>query len=677
MLFQEIEIANLFSYQGRVFFDLTGHQQNRPIVLISGRNGFGKTSFLNAIKLLFCGPSEELRNNVLAGRKLSPKFYMLGHGEEWMGVFNYRHREKRPADFYVRSQWREKDGLVSVRRQWFPDENEFDANGKLTIEAAFLNERLEGDEAKQFLERRLPGSYLPYFFFDGEKIQTIAEANRQELQEQVEGILNIAPINSLLTFLDRAKRQWSQTWAAEAEKLKFNDMQREIGRLQDQLALKQAEKEGNSERLNSLEEQIADRERHRRAMQGFRAQEEEASHKKELEKVQERLAELRQEIVERFIPEAPLAVNLPMAQQLLDRLQEDDQSLWSQQELLGYLRSHLPVQVFDRPAPPQLRLREEQSQYYRSRLHQALAPEHLQEDLQVGGRGLALESARQASLRKMLISVLERPSLSEHARRLDEVSRLARREIELQQKLDEISTVVEKDRDRYRQVQEELRELQKEKDECNQKLGSLETESQKMRKDLEKEQEKSSRQERKMAEATRSMAYRQKADQLTALYKAYKEELKIRRRKELQDTVNTHFKTLMTSHDQVRFILVDEHFGLHYQDAEGRPLGGANLSAGMKQLVAIALLWALKDVSGKEVPVIIDTPLARIDRQNQENLLRDYFPHVAEQVIILPTDSELDREKYHLLKPYVYREYTLANPHGDQTQVAEQAMYKE
>ena len=100
-----------------------------------------------------------------------------------------------------------------------------------------------------------------------------------------------------------------------------------------------------------------------------------------------------------------------------------------------------------------------------------------------------------------------------------------------------------------------------------------------------------------------------------------------------------------------------------------------SLSAGMKQLAATALLWALKEVSGKEVPLIVDTPLARIDRQHQDNLLRRYYPQVAEQVIVLPTDSELDREKYALIEPHLYREYRLDNPTGVDTRLEEAPMY--
>lgn len=69
------------------------------------------------------------------------------------------------------------------------------------------------------------------------------------------------------------------------------------------------------------------------------------------------------------------------------------------------------------------------------------------------------------------------------------------------------------------------------------------------------------------------------------------------------------------------------------------------------------------------MPLVIDTPLARIDRGHQENLLTRYYPFAGDQVIVLPTDSELDARKYALLAPHVYREFRLENPDGDDTVV--------
>ena len=95
----------------------------------------------------------------------------------------------------------------------------------------------------------------------------------------------------------------------------------------------------------------------------------------------------------------------------------------------------------------------------------------------------------------------------------------------------------------------------------------------------------------------------------------------------------------------------------------------ANISAGMKQLMAHALQWALKDFTGSLAPVIFDSPLGRLDRSHQHNLLEHFYHRVAHQVILLPTDSELDIEKYRLIQPHVCAEFRLENADGEHTRV--------
>ncbi len=65
----------------------------------------------------------------------------------------------------------------------------------------------------------------------------------------------------------------------------------------------------------------------------------------------------------------------------------------------------------------------------------------------------------------------------------------------------------------------------------------------------------------------------------------------------------------------------------------------------------------------------ICSPLGRIDKQHQNNLLTRYYPYASRQVILLPTDSELDDRKRHLLAPHIYREFHLHNPDGENTEI--------
>ncbi len=127
----------------------------------------------------------------------------------------------------------------------------------------------------------------------------------------------------------------------------------------------------------------------------------------------------------------------------------------------------------------------------------------------------------------------------------------------------------------------------------------------------------------------------------------------------------------MSGHSLIGQITVDEDFYLSFLDKDGQPIGSGSISHGMRQLAVTALLWALKDVAGRPLPIIVDTPLARIDRENQDNLLTHYYPNAAEQVIVLATDSEVDERKYNLVRSQLNRVYTLSNPDGETTSARE------
>jgi DNA sulfur modification protein DndD len=77
------------------------------------------------------------------------------------------------------------------------------------------------------------------------------------------------------------------------------------------------------------------------------------------------------------------------------------------------------------------------------------------------------------------------------------------------------------------------------------------------------------------------------------------------------------------------------------------------LSAGERQLLAVATLWGLGRVAQRNLPNIIDTPLGRLDSVHRYSLVDDYFPHASQQVILLSTDKEIDAELMERLKPYV------------------------
>ena len=98
---------------------------------------------------------------------------------------------------------------------------------------------------------------------------------------------------------------------------------------------------------------------------------------------------------------------------------------------------------------------------------------------------------------------------------------------------------------------------------------------------------------------------------------------------------------------------------LQYLDENGNEVSKESLSAGEKQLMIIAILWALALCSKKKLPVIIDTPLSRLDSQHRTSIISTYFPNASDQTIILSTDTEIDQNYYEMMKNSVGDEFTL------------------
>jgi DNA sulfur modification protein DndD len=95
------------------------------------------------------------------------------------------------------------------------------------------------------------------------------------------------------------------------------------------------------------------------------------------------------------------------------------------------------------------------------------------------------------------------------------------------------------------------------------------------------------------------------------------------------------------------------------------------LSAGERQLTALALLWALARAAGLPLPVVIDTPLGRLDAGHRKHVVERYLPAAGHQVVVLSTDTEIDEELYARLKPSVGAERSLEIDGDGRTAIAD------
>jgi DNA sulfur modification protein DndD len=83
------------------------------------------------------------------------------------------------------------------------------------------------------------------------------------------------------------------------------------------------------------------------------------------------------------------------------------------------------------------------------------------------------------------------------------------------------------------------------------------------------------------------------------------------------------------------------------------------LSKGELQMYSTTIVRALAKTSGRPLPFMIDTPLARLDEEHRANLVENFYPDASHQTIILSTDSEINNEHYQQLKPYISKSFVI------------------
>jgi len=95
-----------------------------------------------------------------------------------------------------------------------------------------------------------------------------------------------------------------------------------------------------------------------------------------------------------------------------------------------------------------------------------------------------------------------------------------------------------------------------------------------------------------------------------------------------------------------------------------RPVWDQSPSAGQSQIIATAYIAALNRYTAREAPVIVDTPIGRLDPIHKKNLI-EYYPEIGPQVIILYQPSELSSEDIEPIAKYVSSEWLLErDPHN-------------
>jgi DNA sulfur modification protein DndD len=153
-------------------------------------------------------------------------------------------------------------------------------------------------------------------------------------------------------------------------------------------------------------------------------------------------------------------------------------------------------------------------------------------------------------------------------------------------------------------------------------------------------------------------------------------EMRSRRTTSLEAQVSVSIRELLHREGALSEVAIDADSGA-VTLFDGRHHEIAVPSAGEKELFALSLIKALGKLSNRDAPMVIDTPLGRLDKAHRAAIVGRFLPNAASQVIVLATDSEIHGELYAAIRPHLAWQATLSPVRGGGVRVSEGRYFEE
>jgi DNA sulfur modification protein DndD len=661
MKINRIVLHNFKSFEGTV--ELTGLDRTRPdqpIILIGGLNGAGKTSLLEAILLVLYGKSNKtlfptrgarredygsyicalLNNRAKTDSYLRPTMWVeIGLSGVYIGDI--------PQNIVIRRTWI----LDTINRKVFEEKLEItDSNGKNL-------EYVEKDHYDKFIEQELiPYGISKFFLFDGENIQDFVRDEDKEFADSLEQALGLDLYRILKEDLEKTRRDLFQEYNRDKEsnlkikeiEAKIEDLKIKIENAEQEIATKLEEIESNKARIEEI-----DRETERITSVKAESREDYERRKSELD---EEKGRIKSEI-ESAISDIPFAIMGKLCNDVLRQLQIEDelQNFEAAGRELNPKIRQIAHELFegDKPDPP---LTDSQFQFYQQKLERILRdvlnkiPSHLREARILHG----LSKGEIDKTKQKINSVWSRvQALSEAAEKWGKV----------------IADIRKIETSRSTDSDPEVIELYKERGTLDEKNKTHQREiGDRLQPSILKWKEEISAARRQMTNLEEKVQVAQKVknqiDYCNKLIEAIDEFRKRFREQRVKDLENhtlemlTHLSRKRDFVSKIK-ILPDENFSVRLYDGSGQIIDKTKISKGEKELVAISLIWALSKLANKAIPLIIDTPLARLDSEHRKNIVTCYYPIAGGQVILLSTDTEVVGDLFDAIKSRVNQTYRI------------------
>tara|TARA_Y100000996_G_scaffold413520_1_gene401949 strand:- start:1771 stop:3801 length:2031 start_codon:yes stop_codon:yes gene_type:complete len=653
MIINSIKIKNFQTYFANIEFEFDQPSHEKNVVLIGGLNGAGKTSFFSSIVLgLFGKNAEGIIFERSSGENIDDSYHTY-----LQEVFSNEAKKANDIEMEIAlSITHEETNIKIVRKWWFDSSIDeileiYTEKDGTVIPLEIPEEDVERNEYYEaYIQSIIPSQVGRFFFFDGEEIKAIAKQDpEQAVINGINALLGFDVLEQLVVDLETLKRNLRKELPGAANSGLLKNYE-ELEKLESTLSSAEEEKkyctediDGMNIHLEELEKDISEAFKGRDVDNRNEILDKIFNLDKELSAVENELQTLVGEVLTLALPSELITETEKKLSKEINTLKQQDQSA-----VINSLKNKFNKQLI-KNLPKEIKDKEKiikdaasltweemnnslsgkasiMSNYF-SDDEIKVAFNHIQEVKATTNREIARLVGKQDALLKEKSELLSMQQLFDSGRYAQDI---------LDKKSNTLNQLSTKQHELER-VEAEIMVLNQEITNIKNTIDRLES-SLEISKDIQKELEE--------------------VESYQSLIKEFMNEARGRRANLLSKKTSDVIKKLAHKEDLISKVKIDEKtYSINLLDSKNNKV--SRMSAGESEIFALSLLQALGEVSNRKLPVVIDTPLGRLDYSHRQSIVTNYFHNVSEQVFILSTDTEIDHSLFNELRPYVSQTFLI------------------
>lgn len=641
MHIQKLALRNIGAYHGELNkFDFRT-TANRNVILLGGKNGAGKTTILESLRIVLFGSMAYgfVTDNEPYYRKIRTLLNRKAINENVTDAFQITLDYSSTEDFELHE--------YSLVRSWRIKNDRIRESFAVKRDNQFLSAQQTSDFQSR-LREEMPPKLFELCLFDGEDISRIVSEEKipEYLKESGKILFNLDLFVNLEKDLNTYRIQYAQQNASAAEEVaQYEKLEIEIDQLKATIDEKQQLTVLHEEEINNLNDAIK-------------------QDKQDFEIHGGLLQEKRQEIVSRInVIENKRKTNSEHVRHFVSSLLPFFIARKQLRQVYNQLNGEKQFESYDYVANS---LVEEK---LASLLNDVLGPSKEVDEREVTSvfEGLLnlikpdqtklihRASFEQRSEIHNLTKQIQALNVTEYVSRFDENAILLKESQDLRTQLETNDQASE-----FKELLERIEQKTKQAEQHNMMIEQIELEIQVLSESLHAKILQKEKVEDKIREYHKSEKSYEMTEKLLKVSQRFRER---QWRKKLDDVANETVRmidVLFRKKDFIKRIHIDHTtFELKLYNLMNQEISKERLSAGEKEMLMLTVILAMFRVSGWKLPFVFDTLMGRLDQDHKKSLIKHFIPRCGEQVLMFTTDSEITSEQFHVIEEITARCYTL------------------